>query len=164
LKDLYSNISLTICRIITSLLQFNQDLYQAIQQSINDTLCKALDNGLEVQVIFFDINEAFDKVWYKGLLTKLKHAGISGKVYTLVLEYLKDRQQRVVLSNSKSSIGYLSAGVPQGSILGPLLFLIFINDIVEDIKSCINLFADDTNLYLVVENLHKQLLSHYSRI
>jgi hypothetical protein len=102
--DVYSNISLTICRRTTSLLKFNQDLseYLTVNQlvSIYDTPFKALDNGQEVRVIFFDISKASDKVWHKGLLTKLKHAGISGKFYTWLLDYLRDTQQRVVLSNS----------------------------------------------------------------
>ena len=120
--------------------------------SIYDTLCKSLDNGLEVRVIFFDISKAFDKVWHKGLLTKLKHAGLTKLLYDWFVDYLSGRSQRVVLSNAKSSFGNLSAGVPQGSILGPVLFLVFINDIVDDIQSNINLFADDTSLYLIVEN------------
>ncbi|XP_060607428.1 uncharacterized protein LOC132759634, partial [Ruditapes philippinarum] len=67
-------------------------------------------------------------------------------------DYLSCRRQCVVLRNAESSWGVLSAGVPQGSILGPLLFLIYINDIVQDLQSNLNLFADDTSLYLVIEN------------
>jgi hypothetical protein len=119
---------------------------------IYDTLCKALDNGLEARVIFFDISKAFDKVWHKGILSKLKYAGVSGSLLEWFSNYLTNRRQRVVISNSKSSWGTLSAGVPQGSILGPLLFLIFINDIVLDLQSSVNLFADDTSLYIVIEN------------
>ena len=67
-------------------------------------------------------------------------------------DYLNDRKQRVVFPSSASSWAFIKAGVPQGSILGPLLFLIYINDIVDDIHSCIRLFADDTSLYIIVDN------------
>ena len=120
--------------------------------SIYDTLCKALDNGLEARIIFFDISKAFDKAWHKGILCKLKNYGVAGKLFDWFKDYLSNRRQRVVLSNVKSSLGFLSAGVPQGSILGPLLFLIYFNDIVQDLQSNVNLFADDTSLYLVIEN------------
>ena len=105
---------------------------------------KALDEGLEIRFIFFDISKAFDKVWHKGLIFKLKRAGIEGKLLEWFSDYLSNRCQ----SNTK----HLNAGVPQGSILGPLLFLVYINDIVENIESGINLFADDTSLSLVVRN------------
>lgn len=119
---------------------------------IYDILCKALDDGLEARVIFFDISKAFDKVWHKGILCKLKYYGVSGNIFKWFQDYLSCRRQCVVLRNAKSSWGVLSAGVPQGSILGPLLFLIYINDIVQDLQSNVNLFADDTSLYLVIEN------------
>ncbi|XP_053378589.1 uncharacterized protein LOC128548180 [Mercenaria mercenaria] len=118
---------------------------------IYETLCKALDDGLEVRVVFFDISKAFDKVWHKGLLSKLEYAGITGPLLSWFQSYLSDRRQRVILPGTQSSWAHIKAGVPQGSILGPLLFLIFINDIVHEIRSCINLFADDTSLYVIVE-------------
>ena len=67
-------------------------------------------------------------------------------------DYLNDRKQRVVLPCASSSWASVKAGVPQGSILGPLLFLLYINDIVEDIDSSIRLFADDTSLYIIVDD------------
>jgi hypothetical protein len=115
-----------------------------------NTFCKALDNGLEVRVIFFDISKAFDKVWHRGLIYKLEQAGIKGKLLDWISNYLNSRLQRVVLPGVESELSNIAAGVPQGSILGPLLFLVYINDIVSDIGSDINLFADDTSLYLVV--------------
>jgi hypothetical protein len=117
-----------------------------------DTFCNAIDNGLEVRVIFFDISKAFDKVWHKGLLAKLKSAGISGELLNWFEDYLKDRKQRVVLPGATSTWKTIGAGVPQGSILGPLLFLIYINDLVKNIQSNIRLFADDTSLYIIVDN------------
>ena len=117
-----------------------------------DRICKALDDGLEFRVIFFDISKAFDKVWHGGLLFKLKQSGIDGKLLNWFRNYLTNRTQRVVLPGSLSDSCFINAGVPQGSILGPILFLVYINDIVEDINSSINLFADDTSLSLVVHD------------
>ena len=111
-----------------------------------------MDEGLEVRFIFFDISKAFDKVWHKGLIFKLKRAGIHGKLLAWFSHYLCNRCQRVVLPGCQSNTKHFNAGVPQGSVLGPLLFLVYINDIVEDIESGINLFAGDTSLSLVVRN------------
>ena len=97
--------------------------------TVNQTLtlyhniCRALDNGHEYRMIFFDVSEAFDKVWHKGLLFKLYHKGVRGRLLKWFTEYLSNRQQRVVLNGSVSKLSVLKAGVPQGSILGPLLFL-----------------------------------------
>ncbi|MCG8096816.1 MAG: hypothetical protein JAZ17_24870 [Candidatus Thiodiazotropha endolucinida] len=117
-----------------------------------NTFCHALDNGKEVRVVFCDIKKAFDRVWHAGLLHKLRACGVSGSLLDWFRNYLSDRRQRVVLPGANSDWAYIRAGVPQGSVLGPLLFLIFINDIVIEINSNIRLFADDTSLYIIVEN------------
>ena len=105
-----------------------------------------------MRVIFCDISEAFDRVWHEGLLFKLSLACIKGQLLDWFSDYYDNRFQRVVVPGAQSDWIGIKAGVPQGSILGPLLFLIYINDIVEDIGSIIRLFADDTSLYLVVDN------------
>ncbi len=87
-----------------------------------------------------------------GLLFKLQSSGISGHLLNWFSSYLTRRKQRVVLPGVYSSWTTIKAGVPQGSILGPLLFLVYINDIVHNIGANIRLFADDTSLFLVVEN------------
>ena len=117
-----------------------------------NTFCKALDSGKEVCVVFCDVSKAFDRVWHKGLLCKLRAAGITGSLQFWLSSYLSERRQRVILPGTQSDWNYIHAGVPQGSILGPLLFLLYINDIVNDIESNIRLFADDTSLFLVVDN------------
>ena len=115
--------------------------------------CQAVDSGKEIRVVFLDIQKAFDKVWHKGLLYKLKRCGIGGKLLTWFQNYLEDRMQRVIINGQASSWKNLNAGVPQGSVLGPLLFLLFINDVSNVVDHChIRMFADDTCLFLEVEN------------
>ena len=117
-----------------------------------NTFCQALDSGKEVRAVFCDISKAFDRVWHAGLLAKLKAAGVSGNIHAWSADYLSDRKQRVVLPGAVSDWTYIRAGVPQGSILGPLLFLLYINGIVNDIGSNIRLFADDTSLFIIVDD------------
>ena len=108
--------------------------------------------SLEVRSVFLDISKAFDKVWHKGLLYKLKSMGISGKLYNLLENYFSERSQRVLLNGQTSSWRPVLAGVPQGSILGSLLFLIYINDLPDELKSNVKLFADDTSLFSIVKD------------
>ena len=102
-----------------------------------------LDRGNEERAVFLDISKAFDKVWHAGLLAKMKNLGVGGTLLYWFESYLKSRQQRVVIEGSSSSWKEVKTGVPQGSVLGPLLFLIYINDIQHDIDSDCFLFADD---------------------
>ena len=119
--------------------------------SIYNAFCEALDNGKEVRVVFCDISKAFDRVWHAGLLSKLHAIGVRENMLLWLGSYLQNRQQRVTLQGSTSSLRPIKAGVPQGSILGPLLFIVYINDIVRDIDASISLFADDTSLSMVVD-------------
>ena len=102
--------------------------------------------------VFLDISKAFDKVWFKGLIYKLKQNGISGKLLSLITDFLSNRKQRVVLNGKYSSWTNIEAGVPQGSILGPLLFLIYINDLSDNLITNPKLFADDTSLFSIVHD------------
>ena len=115
---------------------------------------KAFDDpkSLEVRAVFLDISKAFDKVWHDGLLYKLKQNGISGCLLKLFENYLHNRNQRVVLNGSYSDYYPIGSGVPQGSVLGPLLFLVYINDLERNIKSNIKFFADDTMLFSIVQD------------
>ena len=87
-----------------------------------------------VQGVFLDISSAFDKVWHNGLIAKLSQIGIDGKLATFFKSYLSNRKQCVVIEGVKSTLINIESGVPQGSRLGPLLFIIYINDIINDIK------------------------------
>ena len=119
-----------------------------------DEIHKAFDSteSLEVRAVFLDISKAFDKMWHEGLIFKLKQNGISGSLLKLIGNYLSDRKQRVVLNNFNSEYSKIESGVPQGSVLGPLLFLIYINDLESNIKSNIKFFADDTMLFSIVKS------------
>ncbi|XP_053396163.1 uncharacterized protein LOC128556153 [Mercenaria mercenaria] len=119
---------------------------------LHNDICNALDNGKEIRAVFCDVSKAFDRVWDRGLLHKLSSLGVKGLLLDWITSYLSTRKQRVVYANTFSSWSTINAGVPQGSILGPLLFLTYINDIVSNIGSKIRLFADDTSLYIIVDD------------
>ena len=142
------------------LLNPNQSGFHPSDSSINQLFAityeifEAFDCNppLEVRSVFLGISKAFGKVWHQSLLCKLKSMGISGEIYNLLENYLSDRFQRVILNGQFSSWKPILAGVPQGSILGPLLFLIYINDLPNEIKSNAKLFADDTSLFTLVKD------------
>ena len=122
--------------------------------SITHEIFSAFDcnPSMEVRGVFLDISKAFDKVWHKGLLLKLRQHGLSGKLLALIENFLSARQQRVVLNGQCSEWKDVSAGVPQGSVLGPLFFLIYINDLPDGLLSNVKIFADDTSLFSVVKD------------
>ena len=120
---------------------------------VNEIHCSFDNNkSLEVPSVFMDISKAFDKVWHEGLLFKLKQNGVEEPLLNLFTSYLANRKQRVVLNGTTSEWKSTSSGVPQGSVLGTLLFLIYINDLEKGIKSKIKFFADDTMLYSIVHD------------
>ena len=123
-------------------------------QFLTNEIHNAFDNPkcLEVRAVFLDISKAFDKVWHSGLIHKLKQNGVTGNLLNFFISYLSDRKQRVVINGCSSEFLTIESGVPQGSVLGPLLFLIYINDLEQDIKSNIKFFADDTMLYSIVSD------------
>lgn len=98
--------------------------------------------------IFVDFSKAFDLIDHRILLTKLERYGLRGIPLQLLESYLLDRKQSVVISNAYSSYATCSCGVPQGSILGPFLFLIYINDLPRYINEYCVLYADDTNIFV----------------
>jgi len=123
-----------------------------------DTVTKMLDNHDCVDVIYLDFAKAFDKVPHLRLLEKIDKHGICGKVWSWINEWLNGRRQRVCIDGYCSAWEPVTSGVPQGSVLGPLLFLIFINDIDTSLLCSILKFADDTKLFGTVNNVVDKIM------
>ena len=111
-----------------------------------DIITSSLDHRSPVDVIYLDLQKAFDSVPNNRLLLKVESYGISGKFLGWIKSSLSDREQCVALNGYKSGWQKVLSGVPQGSILGPLLFTIYVNDLPQSISSSIFTFADDTKL------------------
>ena len=114
--------------------------------------------GSQTDLVLLDFSKAFDKVSHQKLLLKLHQYGIRGSSLKWIQAFLSGRTQTVVLENEKSGTVPVTSGVPQGSVLGPILFLIYINDLPDKTRSKIRLFADDTAIYLAVSNLQDALI------
>jgi hypothetical protein len=114
-----------------------------------DNIYSKLDEHQFVLGIYLDLSKAFDTVNHEILLYKLYNYGIRGVAYDWFKSYLSNRQQYTVVEGSVSSLAKITCGVPQGSVLGPLLFLLYINDIANAVPELkVKLFADDTNLFI----------------
>ena len=124
----------------TKLIQFSQDLYDTLNQ------------GGQTDVIVMDFSKAFDKVDHQRLRLKLHRLGINTTVIAWIKSFLSCRSQSVVLDSKQSGACLVLSGVSQGSVLGPCLFIMYINDMPDSIKSNIRLFADDTIMYLTIAN------------
>ena len=116
-----------------------------------DQLQEAMVEGKEILFVFCDISKAFDRVWHAGILHKLWEAGITGSLLRWFTNYLSDRRQRVIINGQSSTVISIMVGeLPTGSILGPLLFILYMNDIVTqvDINIHVGLYADDVPLFV----------------
>ena len=146
--------------LANNLLAPNQSGFKPGDSCINQLLLitheiySSFDDGFEVRSVFLDISKAFDKVWHEGIISKLKHNGISEGLLNILSDFLRNRKQRVTLNGQSSLWNNVNAGVPQGSALGPVLFLIYINDLSDGLSSNAKLFADDTSLFSVVHDIN----------
>lgn len=118
-----------------------------------DAVSTYVDKGVPVDAVYLDFRKAFDKVPHKRLIMKVNAHGIIGKVSEWITEWLRDREQRVVLHGEFSDWIRVTSGVPQGSVLGPTLFLIYINDLERDVSSMLFKFADDTKMLAAVKTV-----------
>ena len=118
-----------------------------------EEITKWVDDGSPVDVIYLDFQKAFDKVPHQRLLRKLKSHGMGNSIINWIEHWLTDRRQRVVVDGEVSSWKSVLSGVPQGSVLGPILFLVYINDLEEGVTGKILKFADDTKLFRKVKEI-----------
>ena len=123
-----------------------------------DDIQKILDNRSQVDLIITDFRKAFDVVPHQRLLAKLHHVGIRNSIYSWLTNFLTKRQQKVVLEGESSEEARVRSGVPQGTVLGPLLFLVYINDLPTNLTSSVRLFADDCMLYREIHNTEDSAL------
>ena len=126
--------------------------YSCVTQLIDvcDKWTEELDNKNCIDIVYLDFQKAFDSVPHQRLLTKLKGYGFKGKLLTWVENFLKNRKQ---VDGSSSDLADVTSGIPLGSVLGPTLFLIYINDLPDVVHNFVKLFADDAKLYAVVNTV-----------
>ena len=125
--------------------------------TLNDLL-SSYDKDKQVDVAILDFSKAFDTVPHRKLLNKLNSYGVQGSIHFWLANFLTNRIMRVVLEGESFDEVLVESGVPQGTILGPILFLCHINDLPLCVKSQVRLFADDCLLYRTIENFEDQLI------
>ena len=153
---------LDLHQILTSLQHGFRNGYSCETQllvTLHD-LMKNRDSKVQTDIVILDFSKAFDTVPHDKLLLKLKHYGINGNILEWITSFLKQREQRVVVDGKCSNWIHVDSGVPQGTVLGPLLFLLYINDLPNCISkdSIVRLFADDCILYRKIKTLQDQVM------
>lgn len=121
-----------------------------------DDWTEKLDHHNAIDAIYLDFQKAFDTVPHKRLIHKLRGYGITGNLLGWIKNFLNERKQKVVLNGAESNWSHVTSGIPQGSVLGPILFTIYINDLPDVVDNIAKLFADDTKVYAVVNNIEEQ--------
>lgn len=187
-RNNYRPISLTsvVCKIMESIIRDHvmnhlkiNDLLNACQHGfVNGRSCSTqllmclevwtniIEEGGDLDILYLDFAKAFDSVPHKRLLMKLKSLGITGNVFGWVQDFLSKRKQQVVVEDEVSSWAEVLSGVPQGSVLGPILFICFVNDMPDVVHSGIQMFADDTKIFAKVtsEKEHRQLQTDLEKL
>ena len=126
---------------------------------------KTFDSKKQTDLVMLDFSKAFDTVPHKKLLHKIKYYGIDGKINNWIKMFLTERQQQGVIEGESSASCPVGSGVPQGTVIGPLLFLLHINDLPDKIKSQVRLFADDCLIYKTIDSVQDQLnLQQYLKL
>ena len=115
-----------------------------------EDLARNVSKGKQIDLILLDFSKAFDKVNHSKLLWKLHQYGIRGNALAWICAFLGNRSQTVVIDGEESESVPVTSGVPRGSVLGPILFLVYINDLPDELSSQFRLFADDTAVYLTI--------------
>ena len=134
---------------------------------LNDKILKGFDEGLLTGMVLIDLQKAFDTIDHGVLFKKMKYLGFTNKTISWFRSYLKDRSFKVSIENVFSDSGSQLCGVPQGSILGPLLFLLYINDMPQSVKCDLFLYADDSCLVFQhknVKEIEKQLNEDFANL
>ena len=146
--------------LVNNLLAPNESDFKSGDSCINQLLSithdiySSFDDGFEGRSVFLDIFKAFDKVWHEEIIFKLQQNSIPDDLLNILSDFLRNRKQRVTLNGQSSSWTNVNAEVPRGSTLGPLLFLIYINDLPDGLSSNTKLFADYTSLFSVVDDIN----------
>ncbi|KAI8504383.1 hypothetical protein Bbelb_175010 [Branchiostoma belcheri] len=125
-----------------------------------DVWTEALSHGEPVDIIFLDYAKAFDTVPHERLINKVESFGIAENLLLWIRNFLTHRRQRVVVNGQASSWKAVTSGVPQGSVLGPLLFSMFVSDIPDELHNFVSLFADDTKIYAIAHGCESQARTH----
>ena len=129
----------------------DSNIYQLI--SLTSDIYDSFEKYDETHDLFLDISKAFDKVWHDGVIFKVKCNGISGNQLHFFKNYFQNRLQCVVLNGTTSKWRGITTGVPPGSVLGHLLFLVYINDLTDTISPQMCPFADDSSIFICVEGV-----------